>query len=111
MPSGGRRAGAGRKPKLANPSANPLAPVADAGTTPLEYVLQLMRDESADHKRRDWAAATAAMYVHARATEATRLPPRQRARVAAAAAENAAREAVDQQQNVLRAAFAAAKRR
>jgi hypothetical protein len=36
------------------------------GTTPLEYMLKVLRDPAVDTPRRDWAAAAAAPYVHAR---------------------------------------------
>lgn len=37
-----------------------------SGTTPLEYMLRVLRDTAVDTGRRDWAAAAAAPYVHAR---------------------------------------------
>jgi hypothetical protein len=37
---------------------------ATSGDTPLEYMLRVMRDESADPDRRDDMAKTAAPYVH-----------------------------------------------
>jgi hypothetical protein len=55
---GGRRQGAGRPRKK--------GPVSPADQLPLEYLLAIMRDPSADVKRRDWAAKAAAPYVHAR---------------------------------------------
>lgn len=36
------------------------------GITPLEYMLNILRDESADAELRRWAAEKAAPYVHAR---------------------------------------------
>jgi hypothetical protein len=36
----------------------------DAGQTPLEYMLRVMRDEAADEKRRDSMAQAAAPYIH-----------------------------------------------
>ena len=36
------------------------------GETPLDYMMRVMRDESADITRRDWAAQAAAPYLHAR---------------------------------------------
>lgn len=39
---------------------------AAAGLTPLQYVLEVMRDPRAKQKRRDWAASTALPFVHPR---------------------------------------------
>ena len=36
------------------------------GETPLDYMIRVMRDETADISRRDWAAQAAAPYLHAR---------------------------------------------
>jgi hypothetical protein len=36
----------------------------DSGLSPLDYMLQLMRDETADPRRRDYAASQAAPYCH-----------------------------------------------
>jgi len=40
--------------------------VSAAGLTPLEYMLNIMRDEDADPKRRDYMAQAASPYVHAK---------------------------------------------
>jgi hypothetical protein len=67
MPSGGKRAGAGR-PKGAR-SAKTLAQtkaVEESGITPLEYMLSVMRDESNEQAVRLDAANKAAPYVHAK---------------------------------------------
>ncbi len=40
--------------------------IAESGLTPLEYMLGVMRDEKADKEDRQWAATTAAPYVHPR---------------------------------------------
>jgi hypothetical protein len=37
-----------------------------AGTTPLEYMLTVMRDETQPEPRRDWAAEKSAPYCHPR---------------------------------------------
>jgi hypothetical protein len=37
-----------------------------AGLTPLEYMLDVLRNEAADPKDRMWAAEKAAPYVHAK---------------------------------------------
>jgi hypothetical protein len=34
--------------------------------TPVEYMLEVLRDDEADQKRRDWAAEKAAVYLHPR---------------------------------------------
>jgi hypothetical protein len=43
-----------------------MAEVEASGLTPLEYMLSVLRDETMDTERRDWAAEKAAPYVHAR---------------------------------------------
>jgi hypothetical protein len=42
------------------------ADVLGSGKSPLEYLLEVMMDENADEKRRDWAAEKAAAYLHPR---------------------------------------------
>lgn len=37
---------------------------ANQETTPLSYLLDILRDEKVDQNRRDWAAQQAAPYVH-----------------------------------------------
>ena len=71
---GGFRPGAGR-PKKGNPpiveaKAAALSAALTADITPLEYALAVMRDPTASTSRRDRAAALAAPYCHARATDA-----------------------------------------
>jgi len=69
MPRGGARPGAGRKPGTPNRvTAELQAAVAASGETPLEYLLRIMRDPTADNSRRDQAAKDAAPYVHAKLT-------------------------------------------
>lgn len=65
---GGARTGAGRKPgqKTAKNREVAEALKADGGLTPLEYMLQVMRDQKADPKRRDEMAKGAAPYMHPR---------------------------------------------
>lgn len=92
MARGGYRPGAGRpkgamgvkksksgaskkskdKPKGKSPKDNPdLADaIADEGT-PLAYMLQVMKDGTADEARRDRMAIAAAPFVHGRAGEVT----------------------------------------
>lgn len=76
MPRGGKREGAGRKAgqstKL-NEEARKKALA--SGISPLDYLLQVMREEENDAKRRDWAAAAAAPYVHARRASVDEPPP------------------------------------
>lgn len=65
--TGGARAGAGRPPGATNKkSAEILARAVKQGETPVEYMLSVMRDKSADAKDRAWAAEKAAPYIHAR---------------------------------------------
>ncbi|MGO7561792.1 hypothetical protein ACC754_20435 [Rhizobium johnstonii] len=67
MPKGGAREGAGRKPGTLNQrSAEMAADILGSGKSPLEYLLEVMVDDSADQKRRDWAAEKAAAYIHPR---------------------------------------------
>lgn len=69
MARGGARPGAGRKPGVVT-KAKQLAilrakEAAEAGTSPLEYMLEVMRT-SKDPKRRDAMAIAAAPYLHPR---------------------------------------------
>lgn len=72
MPRGGYRPGAGRKPAAQRPKETLQVPpdirVAslNAGMSPLDYMLAVMRDETADPQRRDRMAQAAAPYVHAK---------------------------------------------
>lgn len=67
MARGGKRPGAGRKPGVANKaSIARQAEVAASGITPLDFLLGVMRDESADEAKRLDAAKAAAPYVHPR---------------------------------------------
>ena len=62
---GGRREGAGRRrgsPNKANIARQ--AEIAASGLTPLDYILQVMRDEENDLATRLDAAVKAAPYVH-----------------------------------------------
>lgn len=64
---GGARMGAGRpKGALNKKHSELLASAAEAGLTPIEYMLSVMRDEKADTKDRAWAAEKAAPYIHPR---------------------------------------------
>ncbi len=76
MPRGGARPGAGRKPGQTTKLNDEARRKALAGgISPLDYLLQVMRDEEAEAKRRDWAAAAAAPYVHARRASVDEPPP------------------------------------
>lgn len=64
---GGAREGAGRKPGTPNrKTSEVLARALEQGLTPVEYMLNTMRDDSADPKERQWAAEKAAPFVHPR---------------------------------------------
>src|SRR5690606_5604002 len=64
---GGRREGAGRPKGAATKRTREIADkAAQEGLTPLEFMLQMLRDDGADIKDRMWAAEKAAPYVHAR---------------------------------------------
>jgi hypothetical protein len=71
MPRGGYRPGAGRPrktpPALDQARVNRAA--RDAGMTPLQFMLRLMRDESADITLRCRMAIAAAPFVHAKAAD------------------------------------------
>ena len=62
--SGGKRAGAGRKPVIHAPL--PASPIQQ---TPLDFLLATMRDEDADPRIRLEAAKAAAAYLHPKACE------------------------------------------
>ena len=65
MAKGGKREGAGRKKGIPN-KANfeRQAEIAASGLTPLDYMLSVLRDETADRNIRLDAAKAAAAYVH-----------------------------------------------
>ena len=69
MPRGGRRPGAGRKPRvseLTRERTRLAEEVLRDGRTPLAYMLDVMRDPRVPAARRDAMAALAAPYVHPR---------------------------------------------
>lgn len=67
MARGGKRDGAGRKSGAPNKaSAARQAEVAATGITPLDWMLGVLRDKTADNERRDKAARDCAPYVHPR---------------------------------------------
>ena len=65
MARGGKREGAGRPVGAVTQRSREVADLAaKEGLTPLEYMLDVLRDESADTKDRMWAAEKAAPYIH-----------------------------------------------
>lgn len=67
MARGGTRPGAGRKPGAPNKAtAVQRKRVEESGLTPLEYMLQVLRDQTAPKDDRMWAAEKAAPFVHPR---------------------------------------------
>lgn len=67
MSRGGARKGAGRKRGSTTRLTREVAERASAeGITPLEYMLAVMRDESAEAPRRDDMAKASAPYMHPR---------------------------------------------
>lgn len=70
---GGARVGAGRKPGTMNQRTSELAAdILGSKKSPLEYLLEVMMDDTADQKRRDWAAEKASAYIHPRPAPITR---------------------------------------
>lgn len=67
MPRGGVRDGAGRKPGQATQiNAEARAKALEGGISPLDYMLGILRDGTADTSMRFEAAKAAAPYVHAK---------------------------------------------
>lgn len=65
MARGGPRPGAGRKAGTPNKAtAERQAEIAASGITPLDYMLNILRDETKGSEDRMWAAEKAAPYVH-----------------------------------------------
>jgi hypothetical protein len=64
---GGARANAGRKPGAINKATAKAKAMAEAtGITPLEFMLNVMRDEDAERSERLDMAKAAAPYIHAK---------------------------------------------
>ena len=62
---GGKRSGAGRRKGAPNKAtAARQATISASGEAPLDYMIRIMRDESAPVERRDEMAKAAAPYVH-----------------------------------------------
>ena len=67
MARGGARPGSGRKKGAANKATAEARKAALAsGISPLDFMLSVMRDETADVRRRDAMAMAAAPYIHPR---------------------------------------------
>ena len=67
MARGGKREGAGRKPGAINKATREQRKaVKESGLTPLDYLLSVLRDETAERHERVDAAHKAAPYVHAK---------------------------------------------
>jgi hypothetical protein len=65
MAHGGKRPGAGRKSGSPNKATQERQKaVAESGVTPLDYMLNVLQDETAAKEDRMWAAEKAAPYVH-----------------------------------------------
>jgi len=65
MARGGPRPGAGRKAGTPNKAtAERQAEISASGITPLDYMLNILRDETKGSEDRMWAAEKAAPYVH-----------------------------------------------
>lgn len=72
MSQGGKREGSGRKKGGANLKTRKIADQAILdGDTPLEYMLNVMRDVNADIERRDEMARAAAPFIHPRLQSTT----------------------------------------
>ena len=69
---GGKRYGAGRKKGSRNKrTLETLIAVEQGGITPLEYMLEVMRDEALDSQARLSAACKAAPYIHPKLSSTT----------------------------------------
>lgn len=67
MARGGKREGAGRKAGVPNKRTQEIMDKAEAsGLTPLEFMLDVLRDDTEEMEKRMWAAEKAAPYVHAK---------------------------------------------
>ena len=77
MARGGARPNAGRKPNTPNKATKEREErVRATGITPLDYMIQVMRDAKADKARRDDMAKAAAPYVHPKFSSITpQVPP------------------------------------
>ncbi len=60
----GKKTGGRQKGTPNKATAEKAAEIAESGITPLDYMLKVMRDESAPNARRDDMAKASAPYVH-----------------------------------------------
>jgi hypothetical protein len=71
MAHGGKRPGSGRPPGAVNKlTAETRLAAIKSGQMPLDYMLEVMRDTSVEHERRDRMAVAAASYLHAKVQSA-----------------------------------------
>ena len=63
MPKGGKRPGAGR-PRGSRAKADIAKQIKAGGITPLDFFLEILRDEDRPDADRKWAAQQAAPYCH-----------------------------------------------
>lgn len=71
---GGARQGAGRpRGSVSQRHVDLVASMMNGRKTPLEYLMDVMADENADERRRDWAAEKAAAFLHPRPAPVARL--------------------------------------
>jgi len=76
MARGGKREGSGRKKgSLTKKTQEIVAQAAANGITPLEHMLNVLRDPLAEPTRRDEMAKAAAPYIHSKMPTAVVLPP------------------------------------
>jgi hypothetical protein len=64
----GRKSGGRQKGARNRATEEARAAAAATGVLPLDYMLSVMRDPAAEHKRRDAMAMAAAPYLHSRLT-------------------------------------------
>jgi hypothetical protein len=71
----GRKTGGRQKGARNRATEEARTAAAAAGIVPLDYMLSVMCDPAADHKRRDAMAMAAAPYLHPRLTQRPSSPP------------------------------------
>jgi len=74
----GKKTGGRQKGTPNKATAKRQAEIADSGLTPLDYMLNVMRDETADARRRDEMAKAAAPFVHPRLAPIAEAEPKNR---------------------------------
>lgn len=86
MPRGGKRPGAGRpkggknRPRRLVPATKSTTEAGDDESTPLDFMLKVMRDPTADEKTRLEAAKAAAPFVHRKADQGKKANAEEEAR-------------------------------